>query len=99
MPRQNRRRELEPLRPLSGAVTERVQWQGSDYLVRPVAGASALKTYRCPGCDGEIPPGVAHVVSWPDAAVMQSTEGAAHRRHWHTGCWGARDTRRPTSRR
>ena len=31
------------------------------------AAAAAAKHYRCPGCDQEIPPGVAHVVAWPRA--------------------------------
>ena len=92
MPRQNRRREQEPLRALGGSATERTQWQGRDYLVRHVAGASAIKAYRCPGCDQEIQPGVTHLVAWPDE------EGATDRRHWHTACWAARDTRRPTRR-
>ena len=33
--------------------------------MRTVPPGSAAKTYRCPGCDHEVPPGVAHVVAWP----------------------------------
>ena len=94
MPRQNRRREPEPLRPLSGSSAERVEWSGRDYLVRRVAGSGAAKAYRCPGCDQEILPGVPHVVAWPDDDL-----GAEDRRHWHSGCWSARGTRGPTGRR
>lgn len=65
-----------------------------EWLVRNVPGAQATKTYRCPGCDHEIRPGVPHVVAWPalDHGSVQD------RRHWHTGCWSARDRRGPTSK-
>lgn len=54
---------------------------GGEWIVRPVAGAE--KTYRCPGCDHEIFPGVGHVVAWP-------VGGADERRHWHRPCWDRR---------
>ncbi|NLE80983.1 MAG: ATP/GTP-binding protein [Rhodococcus sp.] len=63
------------------------------YVVRPVPGARAVKAYRCPGCDQEIRPGVAHVVTWP-----AEFGGAEDRRHWHTGCWSGRRTRGLTRR-
>ncbi|MET9290292.1 ATP/GTP-binding protein [Nocardia beijingensis] len=62
------------------------------YVVRTIPGARAVKTYRCPGCDHEIPPGVAHVVAWP------AYGGEEDRRHWHRGCWNGRRTRRITRR-
>ncbi|MFX0574360.1 ATP/GTP-binding protein [Nocardia nepalensis] len=62
------------------------------YVVRTIAGGRAIKTYRCPGCDHEIPPGVAHIVAW---AV---DGGEDDRRHWHRGCWNGRRTRRITRR-
>jgi len=37
----------------------------------------AVKTYRCPGCDHEIPPGIGHEVVVPRDAPHE-------RRHWHT---------------
>ncbi|HVL32618.1 MAG TPA: ATP/GTP-binding protein [Actinomycetota bacterium] len=46
-------------------------------LIQPV---KAVKTYRCPGCNQEIRPGVGHVVAWRDG-------GEDDRRHWHTPCW------------
>ncbi|MFD4368050.1 ATP/GTP-binding protein [Rhodococcus sp. NPDC058521] len=58
------------------------------YLVRNVPGARATKSYRCPGCDHEIRPGVAHVVTWP-----AGFGGVDDRRHWHSGCWSGRRTR------
>jgi hypothetical protein len=48
--------------------------------VRHVQPYQAEKTYRCPGCDHEIPPGQGHEVVVPRAAPDD-------RRHWHTGCW------------
>ncbi|MEV3855246.1 ATP/GTP-binding protein [Streptomyces sp. NPDC050095] len=63
-------------------------WQGEEWSVRHVAGASAAgKTYRCPGCDQEIASGVAHVVAWPEFG------GVDDRRHWHKACWNAKDRR------
>ena len=57
-------------------------------MVRQVPGAAATKTYRCPGCDQEIRPGVAHVVVWPEQA-----DRAEGRRHWHNSCWQRRPRR------
>ncbi|WP_236566916.1 ATP/GTP-binding protein [Nocardia sp. CY41] len=62
------------------------------YVVRTIPGTRAIKTYRCPGCDHEIPPGVAHIVAWP------AYGGEDDRRHWHRGCWNGRQTRRITRR-
>ncbi|MGW5051981.1 hypothetical protein [Actinokineospora sp. NPDC004072] len=89
MPRRNRSQPNEP-RPLSGALADqrRESWPDGDWLVRNVPGAQAVKTYRCPGCDHEIRPGVAHVVAWPADGTV------AGRRHWHSGCWSARSRRR-----
>jgi hypothetical protein len=46
------------------------------------------KSYRCPGCNQLIAPGIGHIVVVP-------TEAADLRRHWHTPCWQSRDDRRP----
>jgi hypothetical protein len=48
--------------------------------VRHVQPYEATKTYRCPGCDHDIPPGVGHEVVVPRSAPRE-------RRHWHRGCW------------
>ena len=59
-----------------------------DVETRRVQPYEATKTYRCPGCHGEIPPGLGHLVAVPlDAPDL--------RRHWHHGCWRHRDRRRP----
>ena len=67
------------------------QWQDGDWTVRSIFGGAATKAYRCPGCMQEIRPGVAHVVAWP----ADGRGDLADRRHWHTGCWKARDRRAP----
>jgi hypothetical protein len=97
VPRRNYRRRdaeapLDPVRIRRGV--ERVQGHpDGDWLVRNVPGSD--KPYRCPGCDQEIPPGTGHVVAWPNDERGDLTD----RRHWHTGCWRARDRRAPTVRR
>lgn len=96
MARRNRRRSDE--RPMTGpgpcARTETGP-DGHDYLVRPIPGSRATKTYRCPGCDHEIRSGTAHVVAWLNDG---SETAAADRRHWHTACWANRNNRGPTRR-
>jgi hypothetical protein len=63
-------------------------WPDGDWVVRQVPGAATAKRYRCPGCDQEILPGVAHVVVWPSGSP-----DAADRRHWHNPCWQRRPRR------
>jgi hypothetical protein len=70
-------------------------WRDSEWAVRPIPGSASAKTYRCPGCDHEVAVGVAHVVVWP----VDGTGGLDDRRHWHTGCWRARDRRGPNIQR
>lgn len=91
MPRRKPNRAQPP--PLYGADLSRaeIDSDGEEYIVRTVPGARATKAYRCPGCDHEIMPGIAHVVAWPVGA-------ADDRRHWHSGCWGGRATRGLTRR-
>ncbi len=59
--------------------------------VRVIPGGAATKMYRCPGCQQEIPPGLAHVVAWR----TEAHGGLDDRRHWHSGCWRAREHRAP----
>jgi hypothetical protein len=99
MPRRHRRRAA-PTPPVDDDAVRRgvsaVQPQADgDWLVRLVPGPAAVKTYRCPGCDQEIRPGVPHVVVWP----ADERGDLSDRRHWHTGCWRARDRRQPTVQR
>ncbi len=43
----------------------------------------ATKAYLCPGCNGEIPAGMGHIVAVPPNEPDL-------RRHWHRGCWNNR---------
>ena len=89
--RRNRRRaDQTPLRPI-GSVNVAQSHPDGDWYVRPISGAAATKTYRCPGCEQEIRPGTPHVVAWR----ADRHDGAEYRRHWHTSCWEARDRRLP----
>jgi hypothetical protein len=59
-----------------------------DVQTRHVQPYEATKTYRCPGCDHEISPGLGHEVVVPVTAPDE-------RRHWHSACWRrASQTRR-----
>ena len=59
-----------------------------DPEVRRVQPYQAAKSYRCPGCNHEIPAGTGHVVVVP-------AEAPDLRRHWHSPCWEHRGRRRP----
>ncbi|MDP9429440.1 MAG: hypothetical protein M3Q47_11450 [Actinomycetota bacterium] len=76
-----------------------------DWVVRRLTGAASAKTYRCPGCDQEIRPGMPHLVTWPayprnsdsdsgDGDLWDTESAAGTRRHWHGACWQARAHRR-----
>lgn len=98
-PRRNhpRRRDADDESRLDrpGLTEDRVQqWQDGEWMVRNVFG-QAGKTYRCPGCMQEIRPRVPHVVAWPTDGWGDESD----RRHWHTGCWRARDRRGPVVER
>ena len=58
------------------------------FEVRRVQPFEAVKRYVCGGCANSIEAGTGHVVAVPiDAPDL--------RRHWHWGCWQARERRRP----
>ena len=59
--------------------------------VRHVQPYEAVKVYRCPGCDHEIPRGQGHEVVVP-------VDDPSARRHWHTGCWHRQSRRRTRAR-
>ncbi|WP_084538553.1 hypothetical protein [Corynebacterium sp. KPL1818] len=94
MPRRNRRKpqEFRPL-PKDGSTflgsqtVEGPSWtHGEPYLMRHIGSARAQKFYICPGCNQNIPPGVAHIVAWPRDTGRQGDD----RRHWHRHCWERR---------
>ena len=74
MPRRNRRQYQAPryVLPKDGSTfigtqeMEGPSWtNGEIFKVRQIGSAAAAKYYVCPGCNQNIPPGVAHVVAWP----------------------------------
>jgi hypothetical protein len=86
------RRRPEVTAPLGSGTSTRIdQKRGEDWYVRPVTGAAATRTYRCPGCQQSIRPSTPHLVVWPVEpsllAVSAGESGLAERRHWHQGCW------------
>ncbi|WP_188835085.1 hypothetical protein [Flexivirga endophytica] len=99
MPRRNRRpsrRSGQPdRRPDVSRVLEsgirRESYGGRSYVVRPVRGNAAGRSYVCPGCQQSLASSLEHVVVWPDDGLGDVSD----RRHWHTGCWSARDRRPP----
>lgn len=58
--------------------------------VRYLNAAAARKTYTCPGCRRQIPPGVAHYVVWQTDSLFGDAQAIADRRHWHLKCWDGR---------
>ena len=89
-------RRRPPRRRQPPAAIERVEtWPDGEWVVRSLTGSSATKPYRCPGCDQLITPATPHIVAWPVEGGTLSGGGTGERRHWHTGCWQARDRRGP----
>ncbi len=61
--------------------------RGGLWNVQRVSAASAVKTYVCPGCSGEVLEGQAHTVAWRADGLMGNASDLAARRHWHDHCW------------
>ncbi|WP_432573729.1 LIM domain-containing protein [Kineococcus sp. SYSU DK005] len=96
MPRSNRRRPDPPARGVPGRGVDRtVDGPDGSWVVRQLRGGTSTKTYRCPGCAQEIPPGVPHVVVWPSHGTFSPGDGVSERRHWHPACFDARSRRWP----
>ncbi len=74
-----------------GGAPRREAGPGGEWFSRRVSGSD--KTYICPGCSQQIPPGVAHVVAWKADSVMGDAAALEDRRHWHAGCWAGRNRR------
>lgn len=89
-PRRSRSRPPAPTGP-PRVVVEEVDYAGVRWAVRRVRGGEPDRSYRCPGCQHDVPGSAAHVVVWPREAMR----GLENRRHWHTACWSARERRRP----
>lgn len=74
------KRRRQPVRRLDPSDTD-------DAETRFVQPYQATKTYLCPGCNRDIPPGQGHMVVVPRGEPDL-------RRHWHRGCWVNRSSRR-----
>lgn len=83
-------KHLRQPRPLSSSHAHAELKSDGRWIVAPMAGANALKTYRCPSCQALISPGTAHIVAWPDTPGPGSDLAVDARRHWHTSCWERR---------
>ena len=83
-------KHLRQARPLSSGHATTAAKRDGAWVVRSVPGATAAKTFRCPGCQQLIAPGNPHVVAWPASPSLLSESGVEERRHWHTACWQRR---------
>ncbi len=63
-------------------------WADDAVETRFIQPYQATKSYLCPGCNRDIPPGTGHMVAVPNDAPDL-------RRHWHRACWTNRHRRRP----
>jgi len=61
--------------------------RGREWFVREIPAHRAEKTYRCPECGTDVPPGQAHVVVWSAEHLFGDAAAVAERRHWHQHCW------------
>jgi hypothetical protein len=95
VPRANRRRSEPPSGPLGRGVDRSVSGPDGDWIVRTIRAGTSTKTYRCPGCHQDVPPGVGHLLVWPSRGTFSPGDGMTERRHWHSGCFAARGSRRP----
>jgi len=74
-----------------GSAPRREAGPGGEWFSRRVK--SSDKTYTCPGCYQQIPPGTGHIVAWQADSIMGDAAALEGRRHWHTGCWAGRNRR------
>jgi len=95
MPRSNRPRrqrsageddERDISRALFGTLRTETK-RGVVWNVQPISATSALKVYRCPGCELEIVEGQPHIVAWRADGPLGDQADIAARRHWHSHCW------------
>ena len=75
-----------PVEPVPGA-PHRPAYGAPPPVLQPVPASASVKTYTCPGCQGAIDPGVAHLVVWRADGVLGDAADLQARRHWHTACW------------
>lgn len=61
--------------------------RGEEWFVREIPAHRAEKSYRCPGCGADVPPGQAHLVVWSAQHLFGDEAALRERRHWHAHCW------------
>lgn len=89
MGRRNRREPIpEPTEIKLGSFAKVENHADGQWKVQYLTGATSVKDYTCPGCNGVISMGTPHVVAWHDDASKDD------RRHWHTACWKRRVPRK-----
>lgn len=93
MPRRRGPRTPPPkdLSGLFGGAVRTERYAGRAYTVRALRGNGEGRSYLCPGCSQQLPSSLPHVVVWPADGLSDVSD----RRHWHTGCWAARERRPP----
>ena len=85
-----RRRVARPRQRLPQPAERIVDKRDGQWYVRPITGATSVKTYTCPGCLTAITPATPHMVVWPVEKSLLSADALDERRHWHTACWTRR---------
>ncbi|MGO3886564.1 MAG: hypothetical protein ACTJHU_09730 [Mycetocola sp.] len=91
MPRRHRRRPSDDsdsrLENMQASWRRSESRRGLEWTVQPISAARAVKSYRCPGCQTMIAPGVAHLAVWRADGVLGDRYDLESRRHWHDHCW------------
>ncbi|MGN6522965.1 MAG: hypothetical protein ACTHMZ_07180 [Actinomycetes bacterium] len=77
-----------------GGMRRYVEASDGEWIVQPVTGQDASKSYRCPGCSQEIRARTPHVVAWRADGTSFGSDGLETRRHWHRACFDRRAHRR-----
>lgn len=83
-------KHLRPPRPLLASHASASDKADGRWMTQSMPSGSAVKSYRCPGCQQTIAAGTPHVVVWPYEPGWLSERAVDERRHWHTSCWARR---------
>ncbi len=83
-------KHLRPPRPLLASHAQISDKADGSWMTQSMPSGSAVKTYRCPGCQQSISAGTPHLVVWPHQPASWGPAGVDERRHWHTACWNRR---------
>jgi hypothetical protein len=89
-PSKYQRAALEPARDVTRLAYGGAQKQfrrGAEWFVREIPAHRAEKSYRCPDCGTNVPPGQAHIVAWSAEHLFGDSAALQERRHYHSHCW------------